>query len=72
MAYGVRICSFHDASGEGVDINGRMWRWDFSRQFGPLWIDHRGNPLKVQPAETSPAWSVFNRWYEEWKKTHKP
>lgn len=63
--YGVRICSFHEADGEGVDINGRKWRWEFSSQFGPLFVDPRGNPLKVQPGEKSPAWPVFNRWLDQ-------
>lgn len=62
--YGVRICSFHEADGEGVDINGRVWRWEFSRQFGPLFTDGNGKPLENQPGERSPAWPVFNRWYE--------
>jgi hypothetical protein len=67
MAYGWRVCSFHDAEGEGVDINGRTWRWEFSRQFGPTFLDKDGDPLRVQPAEKSPAWRVFNRWYDEWR-----
>lgn len=65
--YGVRICSFHDADGDGVDYNGRTWRWEFSRLFGPLFVDQRGSPLRVQPGERSPAWKVFERWYEKWR-----
>lgn len=68
MAYGWRVCCFVEAEGEGMDINGRTWRWEFSRQFGPVFIDKRnGDPLDVQPAEKSPAWPVFERWLAERK-----
>lgn len=63
--YGIRICSFHETDGEGVDVNGRTWRWEFSSQFGPLFVDTRGNPIKIQPPEKSPAWPVFQCWYDQ-------
>lgn len=66
MTYGVRLCYFGEAIGEGVDINGRMWRWEFSKQFGPVFVDKtHGDPLYVQPAENSPAWPVFELWLAE-------
>jgi hypothetical protein len=68
MSYGVPICSFHDADGRGTDINGRTWRWEFSRQFGPLFVNPQGKPLKAQPAENSPAWGAFNKWYANWQQ----
>lgn len=71
MSYGVRICYFCEAIGEGVDINGRVWRWEFGRQFGPVFIDKRnGDPLDVQPAEKSPAWPVFEHWLAERNKAN--
>lgn len=68
MTHGARLCSFHTASGEGRDINGRLWRWDFSKIFGPVFVDKYGNPLKAQPIkETHPAWGPFNTWYAKRK-----
>ena len=64
------MCSFHDADGEGVDEHGRVWRWEFSLRFGPLFIGKRGNPLAVQPGVHSAAWRVFERWYTQWRESH--
>lgn len=67
--YGVRICCFNTSSGEGVDRNGRTWRWDFSPQFGPVFIDKHGRPLKAQPvSENHVVWPVFNAWYAKLKQ----
>lgn len=60
----LHICTFTTHTAEGMDRNGRLWRWDFSPEFGPLFLDHKGVPLKVQPiAEKHPAWVPFNEWH---------
>ena len=64
MSYGVRLCSFHTASGRSED---GKYRWDFSSQFGPLFVSKKGVPLKNQPGEHHPAWTAFERWYKQWK-----
>lgn len=57
------ICCLPTDMGEGFDRNGRLWRWEFSEMFGPLFVDKRGGPLKVQPMdERHPAWVPFEEW----------
>lgn len=59
----LHICCFTTHQGEGVDRNGKRWRWDFSEMFGPTFLDHRGEPLTRQPmSERHPAWAPFNAW----------
>jgi hypothetical protein len=57
------LCCTPTHQGEGVDRNGRLWRWEFSPQFGPLFVNQQGDPLLVQPmSERHPVWPVFNEW----------
>lgn len=70
MAYGIRLCTMTPEAGEGMDRNGRMWRWHFGENVGPLFVDHRGEPLEVQPIkENHPAWEPFNKWLESRRAT---
>jgi hypothetical protein len=55
-------CSHALWIGEG-EHNGKSWRWEFSKYFGPLFLKKDGEPLKKQPiSENHPAWIVFNKW----------
>lgn len=57
------ICCLPTDFGEGVDRNGRLWRWEFSEMFGPLFVDKKGDPLRVQPiSEKHAAWQPFEHW----------
>lgn len=64
MAYGIRLCRFHDASGSAI-VKGRQWQWDFSYQFGPLFLDTEGEPLQKQPGPRAAVWKVFEQWLKE-------
>lgn len=65
-------CCGRRETGEGRDRNGKLWRWEFSPYFGPLFLRADGEPLARQPiAETHPAWEPFMRWHEE-KHPKKP
>jgi hypothetical protein len=67
-APGVMACSFTDTDTISSP-NGRH-HWDFSWRFGPLFTRKNGEPLKNQPQPGSAAWSAFETWFAEWKKTH--
>jgi hypothetical protein len=68
----IHICNFFRDYGEGLDRYGRRWRWDFSEMFGPLFVDAKGEPLKVQPmSERHAAWEPFNKWYKEFSQLPK-
>jgi len=59
-------CSHAIFSGEGKDRNGKIWRWEFSPQFGPLFVGKRGNSLKNQPIMPwHRAWEPFETWLKK-------
>ena len=52
--------------GEGIDRNGKLWRWEFQERFGPLFLRKDGEPLVNQPiAEDHPAWKPLIEWFEK-------
>lgn len=57
-------CSHYMREAEGVDKNGKTWRWEFHNYCGPVFLRKDGQPLKRHPGEHSPAWDVFNKWWE--------
>lgn len=61
---GVIACSFHTASGSG-GFGGKIFYWDFSEMFGPLFTDKDGRELKKQPGIRSYAWKAFDIWHKE-------
>ena len=59
-------CSHAINSGQGVDSKGKMWRWEFNKRFGPLFLRVDGEPLKRQPVKGDhPAWEPFTAWWKE-------
>lgn len=46
-----------------ADIEQDGYRFDFSEQFGPLFLTKKGEPLKNQPMPKSRAWKAFDKWY---------
>jgi len=63
----VHICNMSPHHGEGVDRNGKLWRWDFGYMVGPTFVNKSGEPLKNQPmTESHPAWEPFERWLAEY------
>lgn len=47
------------------DLNGRVWRFEMHRIFGPFVVDRRGNEVKRQPMQRSPFWKPFQWWHEQ-------
>ena len=60
-------CSHAAFDGEGMDCNGRTWRWSFNPMFGPVFLCKDGEPMARQPGEFHPVWDAFNDWHEKWK-----
>jgi len=59
-------CSHASWIGEGKDINGKLWRWDFNPYFGPLFLRKDDKPLKYQPEGSKhPAWKPFETWLKK-------
>ena len=62
-------CSHAIWYGEGKDSNEKNWRWEFSPQFGPLFLRKDKEPLKNQPIkENHPSWKPFYKWLNNWGK----
>ncbi len=65
-------CSHGTFLGEGQDAQGKIWRWEFSGMFGPLFVRKNGEPLKNQPvSKNDHAWEAFTPWHDEFKKAEK-
>jgi hypothetical protein len=60
-------CSHAIWYGEG-EHNGKIWKWEFTPMFGPLFLRKDGEPLKHQPIhEDHPAWKPFIKWFNKIK-----
>lgn len=63
------ICSCNIPRDGQVQVNGKTVRFEYTRIFGPLLVDRRGEPLKRQPiAENHPFWAPFNEWLAQHHK----
>jgi len=52
--------------GDGPDQNGKIWRWEFTPRFGPMFVGKRGEPLGRQPVqENHRAWEPFEKWHKK-------
>ena len=56
-------CSHAYWPGSGTDSNGKLWKFQFNPQHGPIFLRQDGEPLKNQPGEKSGAWQVFKSWH---------
>lgn len=59
---------FVDSWGAGpliLEHEGRSWRFEFSRQFGPFLLRKDGEIAKRQPGERSPFWEPFHQWLHQ-------
>ena len=56
-----------DACNQEITVNGRIWRFDFDRYGGPLWLRADGEPRKCQCPTAKAVWDAFEAWHKEWK-----
>jgi len=62
-------CSHGIFFGKGDDKHGKVWRWEFTSLFGPLFVDKKGEPLKRQPISSRhPAWKPFEAWHKGFQR----
>ena len=67
-AYGSTYCleCLHSVFlGEGIDREGKKWRWKFSPMFGPFFLRKDGEELERQPEDGGEAWETFGRWHKK-------
>lgn len=51
-------------------VNGRVWRWEFSRFAGPHFINKNGEPRKCQNPNKD-VWKAFNAWLAKYEQSKK-
>jgi hypothetical protein len=56
-------CSHGVYLGE-VFVNGKKWKFEFNRWFGPLFLRKDGEPRVRQPDTRNPVWSEFEKWHD--------
>ena len=82
----VRLRVWYDRRGEDMNlihisfagpeyiilVGPRKYRFEDHHYCGPIVIGKDGDPLDVQPPESSPFWDAVSLWYAQGKRTHDP
>lgn len=58
------ILTVSDYMDQRIMVNGREWRFDFSKMFGPLWLRKDGEPRVCQNPKEE-VWKAFQQWMTE-------
>ena len=58
------ILTVSDYTDQRIMVNGREWRFDFSKMFGPLWLRKDGEPRVCQYPKKE-VWDEFTKWQHE-------
>jgi len=61
MLGGGSMTTFFDSFTDSVTVHVGV-RFEFSRMFGPMFLDSEGEPLKEQPLPGSKKWEAFEEW----------
>lgn len=56
----VTVADFTD---QEIIVNGRVWRFDFDRRLGPLWLRKDGMERRCQNPNKA-VWDAFEKWLE--------
>jgi len=48
-------------------VNGKVWRFDYDRRFGPLWLKKDGSERRCQNPKKA-VWTAFEQWLIEHDK----
>jgi hypothetical protein len=58
------IITFSDFSDQEITVNGKVWRFDYDRRLGPLWLKKDGSERSCQNPRKS-VWAAFEQWLIE-------
>jgi hypothetical protein len=50
-----------------VVVNGRVWKFEYDRFLGPLWLKKSGEPRACQYPTNKAVWAAFAEWLEKWE-----
>lgn len=62
------ICSFSDQRDYQIALNGEIFRFEFSDQFGPVVLGKRGELLEAQPRPSHMFWKATSEWLLQGKR----
>lgn len=54
--------SIPDAIDQKIDVNGKVWQFDYCSYSGPLWLKRDGTPRKCQSPKSKRVWQAFEQW----------
>ena len=52
-----------------ISAGSRIYKFEDHHYCGPIVLGKTGDPLQVQPPESSPFWRAVNCWYATGKRT---
>jgi hypothetical protein len=55
------VISVCDSPDQQLEVNGRIWRFDYDSWFGPLWLKKNGEPRECQNPNKA-VWQAFEEW----------
>ncbi len=61
------IITFSDFSDQEITVNGKVWRFDYDRRLGPLWLKKDGSERSCQNPNKA-VWKAFEQWLIEHDK----
>lgn len=61
------IITVADYPGKQVVVNGKVWSFDYSKYWGPVWLKKNGDDRKCQNPNKA-VWAAFEEWREQMDK----
>lgn len=56
-----------DACDQTITVRGRVWRFDYDEQFGPLWLRKDGAERACQNPGKA-VWAEWEKWHRKWRR----
>ena len=53
-----------DLTDQQIVVNGRIWRFDYDKMFGPLWLRKDGTERTCQYPNKA-VWKEFEKWQKK-------
>ena len=59
------IVSVPDFQDQQVTVNRRIWRFEFDRYLGPLWLKADGYTPRACQNPNKAVWAAFHQWHDQ-------
>lgn len=57
------IISMPDYLDQEINVDGRIWRFEYDRYLGPLWLKKNGEPRSCQ-VPNKRVWEELDKWVQ--------